>query len=138
MGSGTPRVTPKKPSLRKDPSLERTYSSGSIGQLGSHPLRHQSSVSWAEELESVQEIVESPAKLEPSEPRSAHPPQQHMEQEGEHKYQADSQQQAALDLMQQGGPAVLAVMMRGMLLMVLVAALLQRLLLGGLAGLPPL
>ncbi|EFN59997.1 hypothetical protein CHLNCDRAFT_133154 [Chlorella variabilis] len=46
--------TPRKSSLRRSESADSLPTSRS--RLGSHPLRRQSSVSWAEELESIKEI----------------------------------------------------------------------------------
>jgi hypothetical protein len=55
------RATPMKSSLRRSES--HTDIMPGSGLLGSHPLRRQSSVSWAEELERVKILnVESKVK----------------------------------------------------------------------------
>ncbi|KAL4428651.1 hypothetical protein ABPG77_009757, partial [Micractinium sp. CCAP 211/92] len=49
-------LTPRKSSLRRSQSAD-CFGAASGRGLGSHPLRRQSSVSWAEELEMVKEIA---------------------------------------------------------------------------------
>jgi len=53
-----PRISPKKSSLRRSPSCEA--SAPTPGRTGSFPLRRQSSVSWAQDLERVVEIKRTP------------------------------------------------------------------------------
>jgi hypothetical protein len=53
----TARKTPAKSSLRRARSQEPARPTG---PLGSHPLRRQTSVSWAEELERIREIRTTP------------------------------------------------------------------------------
>jgi hypothetical protein len=59
-------VTPRKSSLRRTVSADSSDSSRQ--PLGSHPLRRQSSVSWAEELESIKEIQPHPEHASPDGP----------------------------------------------------------------------